>query len=199
MPECKNCTNCFYPNSEYISWLLKVLSPVIFGEKPSEIISIPKPNSSATNNSLDEIKSFFSHCKKIKFKIINFNNYSYKVFFYHPQKLKDTLNNKSNKLFLKKLNYDINSYNNMLNDLFKKISNGVIPDEIGIFLGYPLKDVLGFMGHPSLKHTKTRGWRIYGDSRVSDKLYSNILSSKEKMLMILESTTINSVFEKYIQ
>jgi hypothetical protein len=38
-----------------------------------------------------------------------------------------------------------------------------IPHEIGIALGYPVKDVLGYMGLISLKHTGQRGWKIYGD------------------------------------
>jgi hypothetical protein len=40
---------------------------------------------------------------------------------------------------------------------------GRIPDEIGLCLGYPLKDVLGFMGLNSLPPAGFCGWRIYGN------------------------------------
>ncbi len=43
------------------------------------------------------------------------------------------------------------------------------PPEIGVFLGIPLKDVKGFMGLNSLRHTKYGMWRIYGDPVVSEK------------------------------
>ncbi|SHK60846.1 Protein of unknown function [Tepidibacter formicigenes DSM 15518] len=60
------------------------------------------------------------------------------------------------------------------------MKNGSIPDEIGVFLGYPLKDVMGFIGHPSLKLTKIKGWRVYGDSRLSDKRYMEFFNARKK-------------------
>jgi hypothetical protein len=41
--------------------------------------------------------------------------------------------------------------------------NGQIPHEIGLALGYPVKDVLGYMGLESSPCTGLCGWRIYGD------------------------------------
>jgi len=40
---------------------------------------------------------------------------------------------------------------------------GAIPHEIAFGLGYPAKDVLGFMGLEDLAHTGECGWRVYGD------------------------------------
>jgi hypothetical protein len=40
---------------------------------------------------------------------------------------------------------------------------GSIPHEIGLALGYPVKDVLGYMGLQPLDCTGCCGWRIYGD------------------------------------
>ncbi len=42
-----------------------------------------------------------------------------------------------------------------------------MPHEIGIFLGYPLKDVAGFMGASDQPCTACRQWRIYGDPEPS--------------------------------
>jgi hypothetical protein len=39
---------------------------------------------------------------------------------------------------------------------------GRVPHEIGLALGYPVKDVLGFMGVVSLPCTGRCGWRIHG-------------------------------------
>ncbi len=38
-----------------------------------------------------------------------------------------------------------------------------IPHEIGLALGYPVKDVLGYMGVQPLDCTGCCGWRVYGD------------------------------------
>ncbi|NJN67192.1 MAG: DUF3793 family protein [Chloroflexaceae bacterium] len=40
---------------------------------------------------------------------------------------------------------------------------GNLPHEIGLALGYPVKDVLGYMGLLPLDFTGCCGWRVYGD------------------------------------
>jgi hypothetical protein len=47
---------------------------------------------------------------------------------------------------------------------------GSFPHEIGIFLGYPLKDVLAFMGEIDLPFTCQGPWKIYGNPRQSLEL-----------------------------
>ena len=54
--------------------------------------------------------------------------------------------------------------------LARKLHCAQFPHEIGLFFGYPLKDVRGFMGEP-IPYIKTMGWRMYGDTRVSEKVY----------------------------
>jgi hypothetical protein len=76
-----------------------------------------------------------------------------------------------------------------LNLLLDKMQTGEIPDEIGIFLGYPLKDVIGFIGHTSLKLTKINGWRVYGDPRLSDEKHNSFVKAKEHMKKMLEYDT----------
>ena len=56
-----------------------------------------------------------------------------------------------------------------------------MPHEIGVFLGYPLKDVMGFIGHPSLKLTKVNRWRVYGHTKVSDVISQRILAAKKQI------------------
>jgi len=46
------------------------------------------------------------------------------------------------------------------------------PPEVGFFLGYPVKDVLGFMGFDSFSFECTLGWRIYKPAKPSLKLYN---------------------------
>ena len=55
-------------NSSYITWVLEVLGPVIFGSKPSEILNISVKDSSK-DYKIKEIENFFSNCIKISYKI----------------------------------------------------------------------------------------------------------------------------------
>jgi hypothetical protein len=49
-----------------------------------------------------------------------------------------------------------------LDELRARVATGPFPHEIGIFLGYPLKDVLAFMGQIDLPFTCQGPWKIYG-------------------------------------
>ena len=55
----------------------------------------------------------------------------------------------------------------VLDQLSIRFHSGRIPHEIGVILGYPLKDVAGFMGWASLPVTGQGPWKIYGDPRPS--------------------------------
>ena len=51
----------------------------------------------------------------------------------------------------------------VLDQLSSRFHNGRVPHEIGVILGYPLKDVAGFMGWACLPVTGQGPWKIYGD------------------------------------
>ena len=63
------------------------------------------------------------------------------------------------------------------------------PHEVGIFLGYPLKDVLAFMGYIRLTFTRQGPWKIYGDPRSSLKLADRFRECRCRMASRLCSTS----------
>lgn len=57
-----------------------------------------------------------------------------------------------------------------LAELERRVGGGGFPHEIGVFLGYPLKDVVGFLGWARLPYACQGPWKIYGDPRESLRL-----------------------------
>ncbi len=169
----------------YLTWLVEILAPVLVGSKPAELISLPKYDCQLRNK-LEKIEKYFGMCQKILYRVFSYKDSSIKVLFYNPTILNFHLTERKNLKFLKSLGYPkeytLYAY---LKCLIDKIEKGSIPDEIGVFLGYPLKDIIGFMGHPSLKLTKVKGWRVYGDPRLSDMKFEEILKSKNKIRGLL--------------
>lgn len=55
---------------------------------------------------------------------------------------------------------NVNVYLEYLVDKFK---SDVFFDEIGIFLGYFFKDVIGFMGYSNYEVFMIKYWKVYGD------------------------------------
>ena len=181
--------------TDFLHWLIELLGPVILGAKPSEILSFPLHEADSMMK-ISAIESIFDQDSKIAYKKINYHNKCVKILFYHPCVLEETLKEPKNLRFLKHMGYSTEyELEKYLEYLTEKIRQGNIPDEIGVFLGYPLKDVLGFMGHPSLKLTKINGWRVYGDERLSDRKYNEILRTKNQIKRMLQCSTPKSIIQ----
>lgn len=87
------------------------------------------------------------------------------MLFYAPDLLRSHLQRPETAAFLRRLGYlTPDNLQGTLAELQNRFHTETdMPHEIGIFLGYPLKDVAGFMGCSDRPCTTCRQWRIYGD------------------------------------
>jgi hypothetical protein len=86
------------------------------------------------------------------------------LLLYRPQSLAALLARPNVLGFLRKAGYtNPADPQTSLAELQTRISAAGFPHEIGVFLGYPLKDVAGFMGWAPLPFTCQGPWKIYGD------------------------------------
>ena len=186
MSTCKQ--HCIFNNNDsgFITWLVEKLGPVLMGSKPAELLSFLGSDKYLTNK-LSQINNSLGRCIRIQHEIIELKNGNIKILFYNQEKLNNVLTDKRNNKFLRQQGYPREyNFHEYMQMLISKIISGAIPHEIGIFLGYPLKDVIGFIGHPSLKLTKICGWRVYGYSKPSDKIYNDIQNSKKLIKSLLK-------------
>lgn len=84
--------------------------------------------------------------------------------------------------------YDRSSVPSCLTTLSAKMySEGAIPPEIGIFLGYPIEDVKGFMEHEG-RHSKAVGcWKVYGDENNAAKTFTKYKKCRDVFVKKYES------------
>jgi hypothetical protein len=75
-----------------------------------------------------------------------------------------------------------------LQQLRNRVQDGAFPHEIGIFLGYPLKDVLGFMGEIRLTFSSQGPWKIYGDPAPSQEVACRYRQCRWRMADRLTAT-----------
>lgn len=181
--------------SDFTKWLLSVLGPVLLGSKPAEILSFNK-NSHTYLKELEDMHYCATTCKHLSIRKVESANDTVKILFYFEDKLNSHISNKSSLKFLRSMgypeDYDLNSY---LDYLMERLSSDEFPHEIGLFLGYPLKDIMGFMGHPSLKLTKVKNWRVYGDPRVSDEKMVDFEKAKKEMCLMLKFHTPDNILK----
>lgn len=74
-----------------------------------------------------------------------------------------------------------------LAQLQTRVAQGSFPHEIGIFLGYPLKDVLAFMGSIALPFACQGPWKIYGRPEQSLELADRFRQCRCHMASRLQS------------
>lgn len=93
------------------------------------------------------------------------------LFVYHPESLSALLAQRRVANMLGLAGYrEPDNLSDTLSELGRRLDRNIFPHEIGIFLGYPLKDVAAFMGWVSIPFSCQGPWKIYGDPRPSLQL-----------------------------
>ena len=180
-------------NSLYIKRILEMLGAVILGSKPAEIINVPGSKEDKKIK-LSQIGAFFSNCSRITYRIITTHDGGKRVLFINEKSMEKVLVNKRCINFLKFVGYPADyQLNDYMDELVFRLQSEEFPHEIGVFLGYPLKDVLGFMGYGKNELVEVRNWRIYGDKEISYEVYNNFMRDKAIMKEMIESMNINEL------
>lgn len=180
-------------NSTYIKRILEMIGAVILGSKPAEIINIPGSKEDKEIK-LSQIEFFFSNCSRIIYRIITTHDGGKRILFINEKSMEKVLANKRCVNFLKFVgyssDYELNEY---IDELVLRLQSKKFPHEIGVFLGYPLKDVLGFMGYGKKELVEIRNWRIYGDKEVSYEVYNSFIRDKAIMKELIKTMDITEL------
>jgi len=170
----------------YLLHLVDLVGATLVGVKPAELLNISLTKGGTKFSHWEECKLCLSI--KIQLREIKKQNGSVQVFFYHSNSLDTALCNKANLKFLQRFGYpEQYSLEGYVDFLIERLRSSDFPHEIGIFLGYPLKDVLGYMGHSTLKLVKTKGWKIYGNENMSNKRYQSFVRARTKVRAYINS------------
>ena len=115
------------------------------------------------------------------------------VLFYHPEAMKCALRDPANRAILARCGYPADAdARALLNELQRRfrLASG-LPHEVGVFLGYPAKDVAGFMANLPRTPVEHGRWAVYGDATESVArmtLYRRIEAAAERVLNVCGDT-----------
>lgn len=94
-------------------------------------------------------------------------------YLYRESHLTAALSKKENALFLSSCGYDRLDTKSALQTLTERLADGdSFPHEIGLFLGYPLGDVLGFIEHKGKNCLCCGLWKSYTDPCAAQKCFA---------------------------
>lgn len=153
--------------------LLLESSEVLGGVKPANLVSLVNRARPCGRNLYQLWQSHHDELSArltgICFKVLQTRERALLLFCYKPDHLETHLAHHGIRVLLKKAGYDTSlSSEALLTELCDRIVNSdAFPHEIGLFIGYPAKDVAAFMGMINLPFACQGLWKIYGDPRQS--------------------------------
>lgn len=170
-------------NYIYLS-VIHTISPTIEGIKPSNLVCLKNINSrNLVHTWLENIDFYKNKFKElnIKFYELRRNDNCISLLFYNQSLLKESLNNKESQKFLERFGYSKNINLQESLELLSSRFSHFCPHEIGIFLGYPIEDVIDFIDKKDRKECLLVGyWRVYNDVNKAKHLFSEYDKSRKK-------------------
>lgn len=161
---------------ELLRILLPPLSPVIMRTKPSVLLKIckhPKWLSCNACRLFSKHRDFISHATGLEHLVMRGSKTGVQVLFYDVKILNKALEHSRALNILRNNGYRNLNLDAKLDKLSSIYRKGDMPHEIGLFLGYPAKDVEGFINRRGQGIMVSKGrWKIFGDIDDSLKVMS---------------------------
>ncbi|WP_369281941.1 DUF3793 family protein [Oscillibacter sp. GMB15532] len=94
------------------------------------------------------------------------------LYVYRESWVARLLEEEGSRAFLEGEGYSCSGVSSMLDQLSERLCmEAEYPHEIGIFLGYPLEDVVGFIENRGWNYTCCGYWKAYGDPAAAQKCF----------------------------
>lgn len=177
---------CESASCSFLDWLATELAPTILGNKPATVLSFVDCTYQAT---LANWRQY--GCKAIENTLIQFLTLRNRpnletVLFYRADALKRCIMDEHHKCFLVELGYPVDESLDECLALLCERFRHKCPHEVGVLLGIPLKDVLGFMDKTDLQLTCRREWCVYGNPDASLAAMEKFASDKALVSCMIE-------------
>lgn len=176
-------------------WLFTASAKVLFGDKPGELLLLREDAFDLDMTSLLERAEVITRSWGVFMYIFGIIPLGAKIVIYHRQRVNRALKEaRSTPLFVRSGLADYT----LAEDFFSEIARrwketGDFPHEIAIALGYPIKDVVGYLGLTEQKYFGSFGWRVYGPPEPSLRLRDRFNHAKEVALGFLEGHVAETV------
>ena len=170
--------------------LARHCAPTIAGKKPASLVSLNK-------NKVDAEKWLYWYTRGMRKRGVYFYGLCdcedrKLVLIYHEKLLRKILRKPNVRAYLFGCGYKETSFHAMLERLAQRVREcGDFPHEIGLFLGYPLSDVLGFIRHGGKNYKLAGPWKVYAGEKKARRLFERYRALSDAFdALIKEGKTI---------
>jgi hypothetical protein len=162
-------------------------APTLLHNKPSSLISFTK----GKRNLYDAWETYNEDvCKTLGIESYELIKTSDRilVLFYNHACLRETLRSRQNAGFLESSGYSVEmNVHEALTRLEERMQQD-FPHEIGVFLGYPIEDVLGFIEKNGKEYLLCKYWKVYHNPDKAKRLFDSYDRARMKVLNSLYSS-----------
>lgn len=145
--------------------LVSYCSPTLASIKVANMFSASYSSFESVESEIERMNSRLNP-KGVKMVVLSFSEQKVLVFVYRVGALAQILARSDTQEFLIPYGYCTNDIDSSLEKLKSRFSEcSCFPHEIGIFLGYPLVDVEGFIREKGNNYKLSGTWKVYGSEK----------------------------------
>jgi len=172
---------CIVPNLDSFDKLLAFYcAPTLAGIKSGSLLICNKAYASNIEKTINKYNQILND-KGIFFYIFNQYDSRALILVYNEPLLSSELNSPKHFSFLKQLGYNTEkTIKDTLDCLKKRIVNMNFPHEIGLFLGYPYEDVIGFIENKGKGYKYCGYWKVYTSTSKAKDLFNQYTLCRTK-------------------
>ncbi len=157
-------------------------APLIVGLKPSNIFNISSEDYFVMLRILRN--------SKISWHVLGKKCDKMMIFLYHRESLDKYLKEKEVRKILREEGYICDNLDCIIKEFENRYrrylqKNVEFPHEMGLLLGYPAEDVLGFIKYKGDKSIYTGYWKVYKNKEKKMEIFRNFENAKERLIQLL--------------
>lgn len=158
--------------------LVRFCAPALAGLKCANMVSCP--NTEEINRELDAMARELSD-KNIFFRILYQDRERMLVLVYRYRALQDRLADTGCREFLQEFGYESFELEEVFDRLQMRMGadKGQFPHEIGVFLGYPLEDIRGFIQNRGRNGLCCGEWKVYHEPEKAQKTFAKLKKCRD--------------------
>lgn len=152
--------------------IIKYCSPTLAGIKTGSLFT-------CSYNTQRELYGFLRYLnlllggKGVRFIPLRLKNNKALIYSFRPSRLLSDIQDKEAYAMLSERGYCTDNCGKCLSRLIKRLDEGEeFPHEIGLFLGYPVEDVKGFIENKAAYAKCVGCWKVYGDEDKAKCLFN---------------------------
>jgi len=159
-------------------YLIRHCAPTLASLKTAAMFAVEIPCDMELKSHIDMFNTYFKE-KGLIMTLLRRRGENALIYVYRRSHLCADLRKTGVGCFLSKYGYGDIEVENVLSVLKNRLAESeTFPHEIGVFLGYPLCDVMGFIENEGKNCKCVGSWKVYGDESEAEKRFARFKKCK---------------------